>query len=269
MRHNIKQKQNSEKARYRSILLFFAAVALLIGVGVVSAKYIAQKQDEDMLRAKIFYFTSNLLREGGAHYVLNAKATEIPLTLGNNLDEIRCAEDNISYTITVEGGATINGATTVTGALTGKTVSVETLTLKNLEVGKTYTVTATGTAGYEKTISATFKVSDNQENVYMHLADHGEYYLFTVWTDNVSGTDMKISFPDGLVPDNTDPVMAGIKNFKDSKYTAQQFTDNTSFVTTYSSHQYRFFKESSAVSVTVNQFEVMLNSVFKAMPDIP
>lgn len=258
MRKDIMDKFYSAVKRYRIVLIVAAAVVLLLGIGGVSAKYITEKQSEDILRAKNFYFTSNLLKEGGASYVLNSNATAISFTLGNNIDDIRFAEDNINYTVTISGGA-MEGASegTLTGTLITGAVSIDTLTLNNLEKGKTYTVTAIGKAGYEKTLSATFTVSGDEENVYKHLADHGAYYLLTVWTENVSGNTMIITFPDGLVPDNTDPVMAGIVNLAGSEYKGQPFTDSSSFTSTYSSHQYRFFKNSVG-TITVDNFPVVL-----------
>lgn len=266
MRKDIMEKLHSVVKRYRIVLLLTAAVVLLLGIGGVSAKYITEKQSEDILRAKNFYFTSNLLKESGASYVLNSNSTSISFTLGNNIDDIRFAEDNINYAITITGGGTMD--TPVTGILAGGAVSVETFTLKNLEKGNTYTVTATGKAGYEKTLSATFTVSASEENVFMHLADHGAYYLFTVWTENVSGDKMSISFPADLVPDNTDDVMKDVKNLKSGVYEAGTFIDSISFISTYSSHQYRFFKNGGGV-ITVGDFEVKLEDTYPAVPATP
>ena len=201
--------------------------------------------------------------------MLNSNATSISFTLGNNIDDIRFAEDDINYTVTISGGA-MEGASegTLTGTLKTGAVSIDTLTLSNLERGKTYTVTAIGKAGYEKTLSATFTVSGDEENVYKHLADHGAYYLLTVWTENVSGNAMNITFPDGLVPDNTDDVMKNVKNLKSDVYEKDSFIDSTSFTSAYSSHQYRFFKD-GAGAITVKDFEVWLNEKYPAEPATP
>ena len=77
-------------------------VVLLFTVGGVFAKYIYNSGGMGLLSAKEFYFTSNLLTENTAKYVLNSKTTQISFTLGNNADKLRFSQDNIKYSITVE-----------------------------------------------------------------------------------------------------------------------------------------------------------------------
>lgn len=229
------------------------ALALLIaGVSGVSAKYVTGQVKDHLFAAKEFYFTSNLLEVGGADYILNSNADSVTFTLSNGADELRYSEDDITYTVTADGGILSTG----TGTLTGGSHNKTSITLSDLKKNKTYTVTAVGEAGYESTLKATFTLANEGEGVYKYLdtAADPAYVLLTVWTENVSG-NAEVTFPAGLVPDTTDSAMADVKNYSDGSYTSGNFTDGTGFDNTYSSHVYRFFKTDSA-SYSVGDFTV-------------
>ena len=109
---------------------------------------------------------------------------------------------------------------------------------------ETYKVTAVGKNGFEIELSATFKIMEDGGFYKNTDISNGSYVLLTVWTLNMNG-DVKIEFPAGLIPDNTDPRMANVHNYVDGQYVAYVFTDVESFGDTNkksSSHVYRFFK---------------------------
>ena len=85
----------------------------------------------------------------------------------------------------------------------------------------------------------------------MNVSDKGEYVLLTVWTEDLCGT-VSIDFPDGLIPDATDPRMKEVYNYSGGKYVRGQFEDEVSFVKSFSSHSYRFFKASNFNSCEFN-----------------
>ena len=232
------------------VLLF----AMLI-TGVV-AKYVYRNGGMNMVISREFYFTSNLLKENGANYILNPNVSEITFTLGNHRDALRWAEDDISYQITVSGEATVNETSGTLVRQTDKT-TVKTITLSGLLPGKTYTVTATGKAGYKKVLSATFTVGTNQQKVYKYLdTTNDAYVLLTVWTENVAG-NLQFQFPAGLIPDNTDPIMEEITNFSGEIYNSGNVLDGVSLAAINSSRTYRFFKGGAGI-VTADDFTVQL-----------
>jgi len=247
----------SKKRKYKHSDAWGHVIFLAIIVGIVVfisgavAKYIHTNSGENLVSAKEFYFVSNLLKAEQGEYVLNSNADSITFTLENHIDELRRSEVDIKYTVTVittdEGTSPIlslvggGSGASVTGTLTANAFSDARITLSGLVSGKTYTVIATGTAGYEHTISAKFTVSDKKENVYYNIASHGEYVLLTVWTENVSGQLNVNIKKTGFIPDNTDPVMKNVYNYSEGEYKAFAFSDTLSFVNKYSSHAYRFF----------------------------
>ena len=241
-----KYEHKHSHIRKRTIIITLLIV-LLFTVGGVFAKYIDNSGGMGLLSAKEFYFTSNLLTENTAKYVLNSKTTEISFTLGNNADKLRFSQDNIKYSITVgcksgdsypEENIKYADSEQV---LSGGSVDTTSVTLEGLTMGETYTVTATGKAGYKQTLKAEFTVSDKEENVHMHLdTSNDAFVLLTVWTHNMTGP-LTVITPAGLIPDNTDPILRKVYNYSGTEYGAVQFTDNTNFTEAYSSYTYRFF----------------------------
>ena len=241
-----KYEHKHSHIRKRTIIIT-VLIVLLFTVGGVFAKYIYNSGGMGLLSAKEFYFTSNLLTENTAKYVLNSQTTEISFALGNNADKLRFSQDDIKYSITVgcksgdsypEENIKYADSEQV---LSGGSVDTTSVTLEGLTMGETYIVTATGRAGYKQTLKAEFTVSDKEENVHMHLdTSNDAFVLLTVWTHNMTGP-LTVITPAGLIPDNTDPILRKVYNYSGTEYGAVQFTDNTNFTEAYSSYTYRFF----------------------------
>lgn len=262
-----KLKDRFSHIQKRNIIII-AVVLLLIMAGSVFAKYIFNTGGRNLLSAKEFYFTSNLLTEDKAKYVLNSTSTEISFTLGNNADKLRYSQDDIQYSIAVESK---NGGSTPTlvyaddeKVLKGGAVDTTAVTMKGLEMGKTYVVTATGQAGYKQTLKAEFEVSDKDENVYKYLdASNDKYVLLTVWTENITG-NLKIEVnKTGLVPDNTDPALRNMYNYKDGVYEVMAgndaIDDTKNYLKKYSSYTYRFFVSENKI-YSVDDFNVFIEN---------
>ena len=262
-----KLKDRFSHIQKRNIIII-AVVLLLIMAGSVFAKYIFNTGGRNLLSAKEFYFTSNLLTEDKAKYVLNSTSTEISFTLGNNADKLRYSQDDIQYSIAVESK---NGGSTPTlvyaddeKVLKGGAVDTTSVTMKGLEMGKTYVVTATGQAGYKQTLKAEFEVSDKDENVYKYLdASNDKYVLLTVWTENITG-NLKIEVnKTGLVPDNTDPALRNMYNYKDGVYEVMAgndaIDDTKNYLKKYSSYTYRFFVSENK-NYSVDDFNVFIEN---------
>ncbi len=230
--------------------------------GTTYGRYVHQASSSGVVVAKEFYFTSDYLTPEGANYTLNPGTTSITFDLRNYADELRSAEDDVVYTVSVDDGDqdSENNATISfgSGTIENNACNYVPITLSNLKTEKTYTVTAIGTAGYQETLSATFTVAQAEAAVYKYLEQTNEYVLLTVWTENISGV-ASVAFPEKLIPDNTDAVMNTVTNYSEGKYSGATFEDGASFTMTYSSHTYRFFKETAGQSFSVNDFTVTVN----------
>lgn len=233
---------NSRREEKKKYMFAGAAVCLVVLVALIGTaigRYQRQIRSEGYARAKEFYFTSDFL-DGRTHTITpEGTAAAFTFTLGNHADDLRFSEVDITYEVTVTPG---NGVTVHYGN-TGKKLANgekhdDKVTVEGLTPGETYTVTATGTGGYQKTLTATVKVLSTEPKVYKYLdTTSSEYVLLTVWAQGYRGS-VTITPPPakGLIPDNTDPVMKDV-------LTGAVITDTTSFSddSGYSSHTYRFF----------------------------
>lgn len=210
------------------------------------------------------------MAENPKTYTLNPGAggtTSFTFEVRNYADELRNTDMNVAYSIMVtpSDGVTVTPAS---GELTASQKSTATITVSGLKNGQTYTITATGNAGFVSTISANVTVRPDAQNIYKHLyvdSTDPHYVLLTVWTENVSG-EVSITFPAELIPDTTDAAMAG--TFTPSNDgAAYMFTDNSNFTASYSSHVYRFFKVSN-ISYDVSDFTVKIGGK-TAVPGAP
>lgn len=237
------QKKRWRKKRILPVWLLLLLVLLTTGgIGTAVAKFMQSSTGQAFVKAPEFYFTSDLLSAENPHYVLNSAVDHVTFTLRNSADALRVSEVSIDYEVTVDNGASVQyepGATDpeeLSNTLPEDIKTEVTYTLGNLKPGVTYTVTAKGDAGYTQTLWATFTVSDKDENVHKHLeVSRDGYMILTVWTHNVSGT-LSVSFPDDLIPDNTNVDMGSVYN-KDggaASFTVDSFGK-------YSSQTYRFF----------------------------
>ena len=248
----------------RNVLVIGITVVLLVCLGAaisgVSAKYVKNVPSQDaVVKAREFYFTSDLLKENYIKYTLNPGTGTVSFTLQNYGDDLRYSESDISCELEVKGGpdgkpATVSSSEEV---LLGGEKSSTTITLSNLQDGNTYTVTVTGIGGYEKKLSAQFEILSPSTNVYKYVAadPSGAFLLLTVWTENVSGP-VSIQFPAGLIPDETNPALSGIHNYQDGTYVAGHATDN---LNVYSSQTYRFFLETPFTAFSSDQFTVTVD----------
>lgn len=270
--------KNNTKGYVRAAIYVLMAVIVIatLVVGGIYAKYVAEHQTTGQVSSPDFYFTSDVLTETASTYTLNAGAggtTSLSFELRNYADALRFSDKAIAFsvevapsdgvTVTVNGVAADNG-TLASNPSAGSSASVTVSGLKN---GVTYRITATGNAGFVRTLSADIEVRADEKGIYKHLdTSDPAYLLLTVWTKNLQG-DVSIAFPDGLIPDNSDAVMNDVYNYVGGAYVSDEFEDTVSFTETYSSHVYRFFRTDDG-AYTADDFTVKLGDT-SATTQIP
>lgn len=260
-------KTKTEKKRsYGRFLFILLIIALLCSAAALSpaaAKYLTQgRNPENLVVTENFYFTSNYLDETAPVIPVSAGTSAVAIELYNYDDALRVSELDINYTITLEvkklddtaaeadvisaASLTPTGGTLAKGALKHSAA----VTLDGLKGGYKYIVTAVGSNGFTKTISATFAVAAEQPAIYKHLTKSDDYVLLTVWTEGDANGTVSIRYPASLVPDNTDPAMRA--------WVTGASTGTTAFGR-YESHMFRFFCDPS--TVTADDFAVTLNGM--------
>lgn len=256
-----------DKKLSRKGLWILALVVLLIGTILAAvpaaAKYITVRNNpQNTVDSYNFYFRSNVLPEwktgdtpqeitipGGAE-----GTTSFSFELYNFDDELRIADLQINYVVTLhKDGDTNQAATVATGHLSANARKKAAVELTGLENGASYTVTAVGSNGYSKTLKAVIKVDPATPRVYKHLdTSNPDYVLLTVWTEGTAHGSATVTYPDGLIPDNTDPAMRG--------WTESPGADSSSFTGLYASHQYRFFTDDKS-GLTAGSFTVAVGGI--------
>ena len=255
------QGNNAVKRNKRLYLIVGVLfVAVLLTVGGLYAKYIYQKDALGSATSPEFYFESDKLTVGGTAHTVNAGTSSLSIQLKNYADALRFSDDDIAYTVTVMPSVGIT-VTNGSGTLNGDACNDIWVTLSGLENGKSYTVEAVGTAGFKQKLTATITVKDADEVLYKNInaPTDSAFVLLTVWTGNLQG-DVTIAYPDGLIPDNTDPLMATL------------ITGPSTFSLPYeknSSHVFRFFKDTDYDAAQLSSISVKMNGTEATESAIP
>lgn len=215
------------------------SVLLIVGVSTTAvsttlAKY-SQTTDNDIaITAKSFYFESNLLKNSNEVY--NIYSDTITFDLMNYPDNERLSEVNIAYTVTITSsdGGSLGTGTNTTGTLTANTPAKATVSYSGLSQGKHYTITATASESYSKTISASFYIVPGNYNLTSTVENKVDYVLLTFSTVDYMG-NVTITWQEGCVPDNSEPIM-----------TSAIGTSHTTTVTSNTTYTIKFYKTGNA-----------------------
>ena len=211
--------------RVRWIFLLLMLVLVTVNVGVF-AKYVFRQTEEPLIRAKAFYFGSDLLEvphKNGEypHRTLMAGSQQITFQLYNYPDALRTSEVDIAYTAKLmKPDRTELETKTGTILIDEKT---ETVTLGESLAAGTYLVEVTSSP-YETLLKAefvipdlstavTYTVSDTEDSPVLHL---------TVRTVDYAG-QVKLTWCAGVLPDNADPLMVSASG---SEHTVTLATDS-------------------------------------------
>lgn len=224
--------------------------------GALFAKYVHSNRSDIVAGSPNFYFNSDYLTENSitspTTYYLKSDTTSITFMLTNHDDGLRFSDDDVAFSLTVTcltdpADTTATLSQTAGSIATGASNEVA-ITLSGIKSGYSYQVIAVGSAGFRKTLNAVFAVQSAEETLYKYLESADEYVILTVWTRDVEGS-VSITFPDGLIPDNTWSGMGAIKN------TPKTFAVNYE---KYTSHNYRFFKKMLSDEFSAEDFDVVL-----------
>lgn len=229
--------------------------SLLVG-NVLYGKYVHGERREVLATSPAFYFESDYLSESGSEYILNVDTGSVSFKLKNHADLLRWSDESLTYTVTLTCLTTPPPATPATlsvstGTLAGGMKSEVEITLTGLQNGCSYAVEAVGECGFRRTLRATFTVNQYDPFLGKNLVDQENFVILTVWTKDLEGT-VEITFPDGLIPDNTWPGMDDV------------LSEPKSFSQAYgklNSRTYRFFKSNSSKIFSAEEFDVRLGEV--------
>ena len=260
MGKQVTKKTNANRRAFlANVLLTLAVVG--IAMGGIYAKYFREMgQETGAIRAREFFFTSDLLTESNPEYSRPDTSVTFELRNYDAANELKWAEDDIQYTVTVVDDTPSDPSddavvTTSRGTLSKGDKRVATITLSNLQAGRTYEVTAVGQAGYVKTLKATFTVQ--AQKVYKSLEKDDNRLYLTIRTENVKG-DAVFTIPAGLIPNKTETkgALNDANNYQSGVFIAlSDYVDNKRFNNTAdTSQKYSFIIDDTEQTYTIADF---------------
>lgn len=231
----------------------FLIILFVIFLGFFSyslAKYIDNRNKNLLYEAQAFYFESNYLNDIASvkSYTLETGIDYIEFDIKNNIDELRYSDVTISYTVTLtdlegnsvqdKSGVTVSP---ITSTLTSGSITKNTHRFSNLKDG-VYVVNASSKKPYTKTIKANFIITNNNTNISYSVTDTASSPILqlTVNTNDYKG-NIKITWPNGVTPDNTNSLFSDVTSgysssskvinvVKNGEYTFQFFKQNPTTV---------------------------------------
>ena len=216
-------------------------VILLTFSGYTAAKYVRSQKEEPLYVAKSFYFESDLLEAPASNgeipkYTLQDGESTIAFQLKNYPDDLRTSEVDITYTVklTTTDGMAVTDQIDKEGTLGSNAQTAIPVSFTGLSAGS-YLVTAVATDPYISTLQAEFTIEGLSMDINSSVRDGAgsPNLMVTVTTTDYEG-HITISWPDGVLPDNTDPLLETVSGNsctvnmkKHSEYTFQFFKTNT------------------------------------------
>jgi hypothetical protein len=219
--------QNQTKKISRRTGLILVSVLLLASLalgGYVYARYRFSQSDDLPLRAEAFYFESDLLEEPdtiGSYgtRTLASGVTTIAFELRNHADALRFTTSNISYTATIYKKGELTPLSTTSGTLAGNSTSAGGVTFTVSESG-TYTVVATASEPYSKTLKADFVVTVPNPYISYSVVDKsGNPFVSVIVQSNDYAGQITLTWPVDVHPNNASPLLAIAVDGTPYKYT--------------------------------------------------
>lgn len=251
---------NNKEINVKKLLIIVSIVILftLTLIGRTITRYIGKEKNETAYIAQSFYFESSLLSDSSTvpSYTLKNQVDSISIDLNNFEDNLRYSDVAIDYIVSITdlNGNQVNDKNdnlipNKTGQFSAKSKTTKNEEFSNLKKG-TYIVTAQAVSPYTKTIKANFIILGSDEDISYFVSDvNGSSVMkLTVTTSEYNG-NIRISWPNGLAPDSTDPKLASIN----SGFSAGECTVHFE---AYSEYTFQFFKQNPTQKFEKNDLTV-------------
>ncbi len=257
-------KKMSVKTLISLILVVVSTVLVVISASVTLAKYARTDKDDEPVTPKSFYFESDLLGDTGNAPQYYVGTNEIRVDVMTYADELRVSEVDVTYklTLTEQGSAEPMRILIPEQPIAAGTKTPTQHLFSGLEYGKTYILTASATAPYTKTLTATFTVYDERNSVSYTVypgaddvasAQYGDNIVYVEVKTNEILKNVSVYWQNGYVPDNSYEPMAD----------SQGTVDLNVSLAPYGTHILRFFKADSTVTYDPSKFfvEMVVDSI--------
>lgn len=257
MKNRAKHRQETHTFRHFHMLIIGITIGSIL-IGGTLAKYIEDKQQEAVYAASSFYFKSDLLTEQTdmPTYTYPKGQDTITLQLQNFEDALRFSEVDITYEVEItdtNGTKVVNTLGTEmnrqTGILKKGSQQTDNITFSDLPSG-TYVIKAHAMQPYAKTVQAQFVIEEANTNITYHVSDaQGSAVLqVTIVTQDYAG-NVYMSWPEGVIPDNTNPKLRTVDTANMQGSTTIAFEANAEYT-------FSFFKTDPNRKYAKEEFQV-------------
>lgn len=233
------------------LIIYFIALISFTTASFVLARYLKNSQKDSLYVAENFYFSSDLLVEGGKTYKYQRGLNEIKVNISNNIDKLRHTEVDINYSVVIDkinGDGSSNKVNQIDGKLSGNAINSKEIVFNNLSSG-TYRVRATTSKPYLRILEGTFFITESDNTINYEVNDNVDstVVFLTVKTVDYNGR-VKLKFPEGLYPDSNEEAFKDV-NIENSREVIVQFNHDSSYT-------YTFYKENPKKVFNKEEFEV-------------
>ena len=196
-----------------------------------------------------FYFTSDRLTEEGKEYHLSPETEVLAVEFRSDQDGYRWSETPIHYIYQVRKDGEEQEEKGGEGILYPQqgAGSSEQIVIQDMAPG-VYDIEVQSLSPFEKTLKGTFVIPEKENDIFCVKEDQqGSFCVqLTVSVKDYEG-NIKIFWPEGLIPDSTQTVFEDIKTRKGDLYEAGEAT---LWAEPYTSNTFRFFKTDAETDYT-------------------
>lgn len=181
--------------RKKIIITFF--VVLFIPISITFSKYVYDFINYYIIPAKSFFFSSDKLKVGGVNYGLNnwggVGSFEIQFDLNNHKNNLLTSDLDISYEVNYTCSTDLQCSISSSSGIIYKEELTDTFVLTavplrafNSGESVTINITASSTAPYVKTLSATYTLTVGKQGIEYEIVDNeGQTYLNFIITNSI------------------------------------------------------------------------------------
>ena len=217
----------------------------------IFAKYLKNQKNLVGVSSKDFYFTSDLLDVPATNgtfpeYTLGKGTNTITFNLNNYEDDLRFTTVDIEYEVKVMNSNDVvvfveNGTLNATSSKNSKKFDITSL------ASDTYIVEVNSKSPYIKKLKGKFIIQDVDDDIIYTVSDGvgSTVVKLTISVNDYSG-NINIKWPNGVFPDNSDPLLRDAKNT----------TNYTVNFNRYSEYTFVFFKSDTSVVYNNTDFVI-------------
>ena len=196
-----------------------------------------------------FYFTSDRLTEEGNEYQLSPETEALSIELRNDQDGNRWSDTPVHYIYQVKKDGEEQEEKGGEGILYPQqgAGSSERIIIQDMAPG-VYDIEVQSLSPFEKTLKGTFVILEKENDIFCVKEDQqGSFCVQLIVSVKDYEGNIKISWPEGLIPDSTQAVFEDVKTRPEDLYEAGELT---LWMEPYTSRTFRFFKTDAETDYT-------------------